>query len=127
MSSIFTRILEGEIPCHKVWEDDAHFAFLDIRPVTPGHTLVVPKREVDYLFDLDESAHAALWAAAHGVARRLKEKLDCERVCVAVMGWEVPHVHIHLIPTNAASDWPPPASQPADDADLAAMATKLRD
>ena len=73
MSSIFSRIVLGEIPCHKVWEDEKHLAFLDIRPVVPGHTLVIPKREVDYLFDLPEAEHAALWTAAHGVARRLKE------------------------------------------------------
>jgi len=125
MSSIFSRIVAGEIPCHKVWEDDRHFAFLDINPVAPGHTLVVPKREVDYLFDLDAEEHAALWTAAHGVARRLRGALGCARVCVAVLGYEVPHAHIHLIPTDSMAQFPWPGGRPADEDDLAAMAARL--
>jgi len=110
MASIFSKIVAGEIPCHRVWEDENHLAFLDIRPAQPGHTLVIPKREVDYLFDLSPEEHAELWTAAHTVAARLKERLGCERVCVLVIGWEVPHVHIHLIPTNGMGDvgMPPP-------------------
>lgn len=111
MPTLFTRIVNGEIPCHKVWEDEQHLAFLDIRPAQPGHTLVIPKREVNYMFDMDEDEHAALWTAARLVARRMKERLGCARVCVTVIGWEVPHVHIHLIPTNGLGDvnMPPPA------------------
>ena len=114
MSSIFSRIVSGEIPCHKVWEDEAHLAFLDIRPVQPGHTLVIPKKEQDYIFDLDEQDHAALWTAARKVAAHLKEVIGCERVCTAVLGYEVPHAHIHLIPTNAISDFPWPGGTEAD-------------
>ncbi|MHC4550025.1 MAG: HIT family protein [Planctomycetota bacterium] len=125
MSSIFSRIVAGEIPCHRVWEDEEHFAFLDIRPVAPGHTLVVPKREVDYLFKLDEAEHAALWTATHRVARRLQEVLGCARVCVAVLGYEVPHAHIHLIPTNRMSEFPWPGGREASNEELAALAAKL--
>jgi len=126
MASIFSRIVGGEIPCHKVWEDDRHLAFLDVRPVVPGHTLVIPKREVGYIFDLPEEEHAALWTAAHCVARRLKEKLRCKRVCVAVLGYEVPHAHIHLLPTNAMAEFPWPGGGKASDAEQAALAEQLR-
>ena len=125
MPSIFSRIIAGEIPCAKVYEDEAHFAFLDINPVAPGHTLVIPKREVNYLFDLGADEHAALWTAAHTVAGRLKERLGCERVCVAVLGYEVPHAHIHLIPTNSMAEFPWPGGKPADADELAALAKKL--
>lgn len=108
MPSIFSKIIAGQIPALKVWEDDKHFAFLDINPWVEGHTLVVPKREVDYLFDLKPDEHAALWSFAQQVAGQLKARLKCRRVCVAVMGWEVPHAHVHLLPTNSAGDFPPP-------------------
>ena len=125
MSSIFSRIVAGEIPCHKVWEDENHFAFLDIRPIKPGHTLVIPKREVDYLFALDESEHAALWTVAHRLAVRLKDVLGCARVCVAVLGYEVPHAHVHLIPTDTMADFPWPGGTEASHENLAALAAKL--
>ncbi|MHC4818833.1 MAG: HIT family protein [Planctomycetota bacterium] len=125
MSSIFSRIVAGEIPCHRVWEDDGHLAFLDISPVQPGHTLVIPKREVDYIFDLSEAEHAALWTAARTVARRLKAGLGCARVCTAVLGYEVPHAHVHLIPTNSLADFPWPGGAAAPNDDLAALAAKL--
>jgi histidine triad (HIT) family protein len=110
MASIFSKIVAGELPCHRIWEDEKHLAFLDIRPAQPGHTLVIPKREVDYIFDLEPEEHADLWRAAHQVADRLKARLGCKRVVVLVIGWEVPHVHIHLIPTNAIHEvgMPPP-------------------
>ena len=125
MSSIFSRIVAGEIPCHKVWEDDDHLAFLDMRPKTPGHTLVIPKRELAYVFDMDADAHAALWRAARTVARHLRERLGCQRVCVAVVGYEVPHVHVHLIPTNAIEDFGWSGGTPAEQDDLATMAARL--
>ena len=116
MPSIFSKIIAGELPCHRVWEDEKHLAFLDIRPAAPGHTLVIPKREVNYLFDLDAEEHADLWRAAQTVAKRMKERLGCARVVVMVIGWEVPHVHIHLIPTNAIHDvgMPPPVQVSAE-------------
>ncbi|MEM8884310.1 MAG: HIT family protein [Planctomycetota bacterium] len=126
MSSIFTQIIKGEIPCHKIWEDDDHLAFLDIRPMAPGHTLVIPKKETDYLFDMTEEETAALWVAARKVARQLREKTDCARVCVGVWGYEVPHAHIHLVPTNFMADWPPPpGAKEADHDDLVALCEKL--
>lgn len=126
MGSIFSRIVAGEIPCEKVWEDDRHLAFLDIRPVVRGHTLVIPKREVNYLFDLSADDHAALWTAAHTVARRLKEKLACKRVCVAVLGYEVPHAHIHLLPTNSMAEFPWAGGKPGDQAALRSLGETLR-
>ena len=125
MSSIFSKIVEGEIPCHKVWEDHDHLAFLDIRPAAPGHTLVIPKRETDYLFDLPEEEHAALWTAARKVARRLKEVLGCARVCVGIWGFEVPHAHIHLIPCDSMRDFPPPPHGKMSQDEMAALASKL--
>lgn len=107
MPTIFSRIVAGEIPCHKVWEDDRHLAFLDINPWCYGHTLVIPKAEHAYLFDMPEADYAALHAAAAKVARLLKAKLACARVCSMVVGYEVPHVHIHLFPSNSLKDFLP--------------------
>ncbi len=104
MSSIFTRIINGEIPCYKVAEDEAHIAFLDIQPVAPGHVLVVPRKELDYIFDLDSSDYTALWAFAHKVATRLRIAVPCLKVGISVIGLEVPHTHIHLVPINSIAD-----------------------
>ena len=104
MASIFTRIINGEIPCYKVAEDDRFIAFLDVRPLKPGHTLVVPKREVDYIFDLDEETLAAMMVFARKIAMAMKEVIDCRRIGVAVLGLEVPHAHIHLIPLTRETD-----------------------
>ncbi len=104
MATIFSRIVAGEIPCYKVAEDDRFFAFLDISPVAKGHTLVIPKQEVDYIFDLDDETYAGLMAFARRVARALESAIDCKRVGVAVMGLEVPHTHIHLIPITTEGD-----------------------
>jgi histidine triad (HIT) family protein len=104
MASIFTRIINGEIPCYKVAEDDRFIAFLDVRPLKPGHTLVVPKKEVDYIFDLDEETLAGMMVFAGKVAVAMREVIDCRRIGVAVLGLEVPHAHIHLIPLNRETD-----------------------
>ena len=104
MASIFSRIVAGEIPCYKVAEDERFFAFLDISPVSKGHTLVIPKHEVDYIFDLDDETYNGLMAFARRVARAMGEAIECKRVGVAVMGLEVPHAHVHLIPITAESD-----------------------
>ncbi len=104
MASIFTRIINGEIPCYKVAEDDNYIAFLDVRPMKPGHTLIVPKKEVDYIFDLNEDALAGMMLFAQKVARAMKEVIDCKRIGVAVLGLEVPHAHIHLIPITKEGD-----------------------
>lgn len=104
MASIFTRIIQGDIPCYKVAEDDRYFAFLDINPLTEGHTLVVPKKETDYLFDLDDDTLAGMVLFAKRIAKRIGEKIACKRVAVVVLGLEVPHAHIHLIPINNEKD-----------------------
>jgi histidine triad (HIT) family protein len=104
MASIFTRIINGEIPCYKVAEDDRFIAFLDVRPLKPGHTLVVPKREVDYIFDLDEETLAGMMVFARKIALAMKEVIECRRIGVAVLGLEVPHAHVHLIPLTRETD-----------------------
>jgi histidine triad (HIT) family protein len=104
MSSIFTKIINREIPAHIVAENDTALAFLDIRPLTKGHTLVIPKEEVDYLFDLDDTTYTGLNLFAKQVALGLQKAIPCERIATAVIGLEVPHAHIHLIPINKMSD-----------------------
>jgi len=98
MPSIFTKIINAEIPSYKIAEDENHLAFLDINPLTKGHTLVVPKKETDYIFDLEDDELAAVHLFAKKVARALKSSIDCTRVGLTVIGLEVPHAHIHLIP-----------------------------
>lgn len=104
MSTIFSKIAAGEIPSYKVAEDDKHYAFLDINPVAPGHTLVIPKKEVDYIFDLSDEEYCELQMFAKRVAAAMKKSLPCTRIGVAVIGLEVPHTHIHLVPINKESD-----------------------
>lgn len=104
MATIFSKIVAGEIPSYKVAEDENHYAFLDINPVAPGHTLVIPKKEVDYIFDLSDEEYAQLQLFAKKVANAIKSVMPCQRVGVAVMGLEVPHAHIHLIPINEEKD-----------------------
>ncbi len=104
MASIFTRIIKGEIPCHKLAEDDRYFAFLDINPVQKGHALVVPKKEVDQLFDLDRGTLEGILVFAKEVARKIKAVVPCERIGISVVGLEVPHAHVHLIPISSVSD-----------------------
>lgn len=104
MATIFSRIVAGEIPCHKVAENDEFFAFLDINPVAVGHTLVIPKEEVDYIFDINDEKLGRMMAFAKNVARAQEKAITCKRVGIAVMGLEVPHAHIHLIPIIKESD-----------------------
>ena len=104
MASIFSRIIAGEIPSYKVAEDDRYYAFLDINPLTKGHTLIVPKQEVDYIFDIDDETLSGMMIFAKRIAKQIKEKIDCKRVAVVVLGLEVPHAHIHLIPIQSEKD-----------------------
>ena len=104
MSSIFSKIINGEIPCHKIAEDDKHLAFLDITPLAKGHTLVIPKVETDYVFDIADNDLAELIVFAKKVAVLIKDAVPCKKVGVSVIGLEVPHAHIHLIPLNSISD-----------------------
>jgi histidine triad (HIT) family protein len=104
MSTLFTKIVRGEIPCHKVAENDKFLAFLDIMPLVKGHVLVIPKTEVDYLFDMDDDLLGDMMIFAKKVALKMKSVLPCRRIGVTVIGLEVPHAHIHLIPINGVSD-----------------------
>ncbi len=102
--TVFSKIVAGEIPCYKVAEDENFLAFLDINPLVEGHTLVIPKKEMDYIFDLDSDTYSGLMAFARKVAKSIKSTIDCKRVGVAVLGMEVPHAHIHLVPLRKESD-----------------------
>ncbi len=104
MASIFTKIVKGEVPSYKILEDDNYLAFLDINPLAKGHTLVIPKKEIDYLFDMDDDLFAGLNIFAKKVAKAIDRVMDCKRVGVAVLGLEVAHAHIHLIPINGLYD-----------------------
>ena len=104
MATLFTRIIEGEIPCYKLAEDQHYFAFLDIRPLTKGHALVIPKQESDYIFRMDDQALSGLMVFAKRVALALEQEVSCARIGVAVIGLEVPHTHVHLVPINEVGD-----------------------
>lgn len=104
MASIFTKIINGEIPCYKVAEDENYFAFLDINPMSKGHVLVIPKVEVDYIFDLEDDQYEGLMRFSKKIASAIEKVVSCKRVGILVFGLEVPHAHVHLIPINDASD-----------------------
>ena len=104
METIFTRIIKGEIPCYKIAEDDRFFAFLDISPIAKGHTLVVPKLQNDYIFDLEDEMLAEMMVFAKKVAKAIRQNVECARSGVAVIGLDVPHTHVHLVPITKAGD-----------------------
>jgi histidine triad (HIT) family protein len=126
--SIFTKIINGDIPCHKIYEDDVVFAFLDIHPVNTGHTLVIPKQQVEFLWDLDDEAYQKVMTAAKKIARHMRTALSADYVGVQVVGVDVPHAHVHLIPFNDVSEYhniPDHSADPNHGA-LAAIAKKLQ-
>jgi histidine triad (HIT) family protein len=126
MASIFSKIIAGEIPCHKIAETEEFFAFLDVFPCAMGHTLVVPKQEIDYLFDLNDELYAGLMTFAKQIEPAIRQAVPCKRVGVAVIGLEVPHAHVHLIPMNSLSDMNfNHKLQPSQEA-LAETAAKIR-
>ncbi len=104
MATVFTKIINGEIPCYRIAEDERYFAFLDINPLRPGHTLVVPKQETDYMFDLDNEQLSGLIIFSKKVAAAIMSAIPCRRIGIAVLGLEVPHAHIHLVPMNSMDD-----------------------
>lgn len=104
MPSIFTKIISGEISSHKIAENDDFYAFLDINPLKEGHTLVIPKHETDYIFDVEDQEYQKLWLFAKSVAKKIEAAIECERIGIAVIGLEVAHAHIHLIPINSVAD-----------------------
>ncbi len=127
MSSIFTRIIKGEIPCHKILENEKYFSFLEIRPLKPGHTLVIPKAEVDYFFDLEDAKMAGLMAFSKEVAAAIKKAVNCEKVAVVVYGLQVRHAHVHLIPVDGTPGELDFRNQKdARPDDLAGMAEKIK-
>lgn len=126
MSTIFTKIINGDIPCEKLAEDDRFFAFLDIRPIHEGHTLVIPKREVDYFFDLDDDLLGGIMTFAKPIASALKAVVPCERVGVMVAGLEVPHAHVHLVPISDVGQLSFAHAREADPTELADLAEKIR-
>jgi histidine triad (HIT) family protein len=124
--SIFTRIIRGELPCHRVWEDADFFAFLDIHPIQRGHTLLIPKKEVDSIWDLDEQTYAALWQRARRLAVPISAAMNAVRTGIVVEGLAVPHVHVHLIPVNQTRDLDPAKHHPSTAADFVAVAESIR-
>ena len=126
MPTLFTRIINGEIPCHKICEDERFLAFLDIRPINPGHTLVIPKKKIDYFFDLDDVMMGGIMVFSKMVAHAIKRTVECRRVGVMVAGIEVPHAHVHLVPIQGVGDLNFAKAKPADNKELAQMAEKIR-
>ena len=126
MSSIFSRIVQGEIPCHKILEDEEFLAFLDIKPINPGHTLVIPKKEIDYIFDLEDDLLGRLMVFSKKVAIMIKKEISCKRIGVMVVGLEVPHTHIHLVPINTLSDLNFAKAKPVSNNELAKIARRIR-
>lgn len=126
MPTIFTKIINGEIPCHKIMEDDRFLAFLDIRPINPGHTLVIPKKEVDYIFDMDDKLLADLHVFAKKVAGFIRKSVPCKKVGVMVAGLEVPHAHIHLVPIFDVGDLNFAKAKPTPNEELAKVAKEIR-
>jgi len=126
MPSIFTRIVNGEIPCHKIAETEEFFAFLDVFPCAPGHTLVIPKQEIDYIFDLEDELYTGLMQFSKKVAAAVEQAVPCKRIGVAVIGLEVPHAHIHLIPMNSMADMNFSNKLKMSQEELAGIAEKIR-
>ena len=124
---LFCKIVAGDIPSAKVYEDDKVIAFLDINPINPGHTLIIPKREIDYLFDLDDHLLGGMMMFAKKIARAIEEEVKCERIGMMVAGLEVPHAHIHLIPILQISDLNFANAKTADNDELASMAERIRE
>ena len=126
MPSLFTKIIKGEIPCHKINEDKNYLAFLDIRPINPGHTLVIPKKEIDYIFDMEDQSLGGLLIFAKRIAIAIKQAVECQRIGMMVAGLEVPHAHIHLVPIFKISDLNFANAKPTASEDLALVAAKIR-
>lgn len=126
MPTLFTRIIKGEIPCHKLAESDRYLSFLDVRPICPGHSLVIPKKEIDYVFDIDDELLGGLMVFAKKVAEAIRKEVECKRIGVMVAGLEVPHAHIHLVPIRSVLDLNFANAKPAAQEELSALAAKIR-
>jgi len=125
MPSLFTRIVKGEVPCHKILEDERYLAFLDIRPINPGHTLVITKKEINYIFDVDDEILAGLMLFAKRVAVLIQKEVPCKKIGMMVAGLEVPHVHIHLVPIFDVHDLNFAKAKPTSHEELAKVAQRI--
>ncbi len=126
MVGLFTKIVKGEVFCHKIMEDKKYLAFLDVRPIKPGHTLVIPKQEIDYIFDLSDELLSGLMVFAKKVALLLRKEIECKRIGIMVAGLEVPHAHIHLIPMEAIQDLNFANAKSAENEELSRIAERIR-
>ncbi len=126
MTTLFTRIVQGEIPCHKLAENDRFLSFLDIRPIRLGHALVIPKEEIEYFFDLDDERIGAIMQFAKPIAEAIESVVPCKRIGVVVIGLEVPHAHVHLVPIVQIGDINFANARPAEERALADIAEKIR-
>jgi histidine triad (HIT) family protein len=124
--TLFTKIIRGEIPCHKLYEDEDYFSFLDIKPLKPGHALVIPKVEVDYIFHLEDELLSGLLMVARPIARAIEQCVDCERIGLMVAGLEVPHTHVHLVPISSVGDLNFAHATETPPGELAELAGKIR-
>ena len=124
--TIFSKILRGEIPCHKLYEDDLFYAFLDVRPITEGHALLIPKQEIDYIFDLPDELLQKMLLTARPIAKAIEKNIPCQKVGLMVAGLEVRHCHLHLVPINDVGDLNFSNARPADFSDLEMLAAKIR-
>lgn len=125
MPTLFTKIVNKEIPCHKILEDENYLAFLDIRPIARGHALVIPKKEIDYIFDIDDVLLSGMFVFAKKVAKLIEKEVSCEKIGIMVAGLEVPHAHIHLVPINGVLDLNFANAKPAPQEELTALATRI--
>ena len=122
---IFCKIVKGDIPCVKIWENEKYLAFLDLNPVNPGHTLLIPKKHTDYIFDLEDNEYQELMLQGKRLAKILKDNLNPKRVGLVVEGFAIPHVHIHLIPINNGNELNPERARPAESEELKEVADKI--
>lgn len=125
MASIFTKIIQGELPCHKLYEDENYLAFLDVRPIRAGHSLVIPKKEVDYIFNLEDDELSGLMSVAKKVALAIEKEIPCKKIGMTVIGIEVPHTHVHLLPIDGVSDIDFSKAKPASPEELSQLAQKI--
>lgn len=127
MECVFCKILDGKIPSHAIWSDDKFFAFLDINPVSPGHTLLIPKKHHDYFFDMDDATYTEIIKAAKKLSKPLQKAMNAKRIGVLIEGFAVPHTHIHLIPINKGGEMDPNRAKKASQDELSGIAKKIKD
>ena len=125
MDSVFTKIINNQLPAFKLWENDFFIAILDINPINPGHTLLIPKQQTDYIFDLPDELYSSLWQVVQWISPLIQQAMECKRIGIAVEGFSVPHVHIHLVPVNSGNELNPERSVAASSEQLAIVQNKI--